>query len=147
VCCSVVRCCSVLQCVVVCCSVLQCVCFAPLFTAAGLLCVAVCCSVAARSVLLQCVAVCCSVCVMQFTSRPLFFWKKIMYALIAINAYFRLYALISRLLKIIGLFCRISSVLLGSFAKETCVFKEPTNCSHPITYTPAATAKATYERL
>ena len=36
-------------------------------------------------------------------------------------------ATISRLLKIIGLFCRISSVLLGSFAKETCNFKQPTN--------------------
>ena len=31
-----------------------------------------------------------------------------------------------------GLFCRISSVLQGSFAKETCNFKEPTNRSHPI---------------
>jgi len=39
----------------------------------------------------------------------------------------------SRLLKIIGLFCRISSLLQGSFAKETCNFKEPTNRSHPIT--------------
>ena len=41
-------------------------------------------------------------------------------------------ATISRLLKIIGLFCRISSLLQGSFAKETCNFKEPTNRSHPI---------------
>jgi len=41
-------------------------------------------------------------------------------------------ATIRRLLKIIGVFCRISSLLLGSFAKETCNFKEPTNCSHPI---------------
>jgi len=39
---------------------------------------------------------------------------------------------ISRLLKIIGLFCRISSLLYGSFAKETCNFKELTNRSHPI---------------
>jgi len=29
--------------------------------------------------------------------------------------------------KIIGLFCRISSLLEGSFTKETCNFKEPTN--------------------
>ena len=36
----------------------------------------------------------------------------------------------SRLLKIIGLFCRISSLLKGSFAKETYNFKEPTNRSH-----------------
>ena len=35
-------------------------------------------------------------------------------------------------LKRLGLFCRISSALLGSFAKETYNFKEPTNCSHPI---------------
>ena len=42
-------------------------------------------------------------------------------------------ASISRLLKIIGLFCRIQSLLQGSFAKETCNFNEPTNRSHPIT--------------
>ena len=41
-------------------------------------------------------------------------------------------AAVSRLLKIIGLFCRISSFLWGSFAKETHNFKEPANCSHPI---------------
>jgi len=41
-------------------------------------------------------------------------------------------ATISRLLKITGLFCRISSLLQGSFAKETYNFKEPTNRSHPI---------------
>ena len=39
---------------------------------------------------------------------------------------------ISRLLKIIGLFCRIQSLLQGSFAKETYDFKEPTIRSHPI---------------
>ena len=39
---------------------------------------------------------------------------------------------ISRLLKIICLFCRISSLLWGSFAKETYNFKEPTSRSHPI---------------
>ena len=41
-------------------------------------------------------------------------------------------ATISRLLKIIGLFCRIWSLLQGSFVKETYNFKEPTNRSHPI---------------
>jgi len=40
-------------------------------------------------------------------------------------------ATISRLPKIIGLFCRIS-LLQGSFAKETDNLKEPTNRSHPI---------------
>ena len=44
-------------------------------------------------------------------------------------------ASISRLLKIICLFCRISSLLLGSFAKETYNFKEPTSRSHPIPIT------------
>jgi len=41
-------------------------------------------------------------------------------------------ATISRLLRMIGLFCRISSLLQGSFAKETYDFEEPTNHSHPI---------------
>ena len=36
--------------------------------------------------------------------------------------------MISRLLQIIGLFCRISSLLQGSFAKETQKFQQPTNC-------------------
>jgi len=41
-------------------------------------------------------------------------------------------AMMSRLLKILGLFCRISSLLQGSFAKETYNFKAPTHRSHPI---------------
>ena len=41
-------------------------------------------------------------------------------------------ATISRLLKIIGLFSRISSLLWGSLANETYDFKEPTDRSHPI---------------
>ena len=41
-------------------------------------------------------------------------------------------ATISRLLKIAGLFCRIQSLLQGSFAEETYNFKEPTNRRHPI---------------
>ena len=36
------------------------------------------------------------------------------------------------ILQNIGLFCRIGSLLQGSFTKETCNFKEPTNRSHPI---------------
>ena len=44
-------------------------------------------------------------------------------------------ATISRLLKTIRLFCRISSLLQGSVAKETYNFKEPTNRSHPIACT------------
>jgi len=35
------------------------------------------------------------------------------------------------LIQIVGLFCRISSILWGSFVKETYNFKEPTNHSHP----------------
>jgi len=53
-----------------------------------------------------------------------------LYAHVRINRY--RVATISRLLKIIGLFCRISSLLQGSFAKETYNFKEPTHRSHPI---------------
>jgi len=41
-------------------------------------------------------------------------------------------ATMSRLLKILRLFCRISSVSWESFAKKTYNFKEPTNRSHPI---------------
>jgi len=41
-------------------------------------------------------------------------------------------ATISRLLEIIRLFCRIPSLVCGSFAKETYDFKEPPNRSHPI---------------
>ena len=41
-------------------------------------------------------------------------------------------ATISRLLKIKRLFCRISALLWGSFAKETYKLKEPTNRSHPV---------------
>jgi len=41
-------------------------------------------------------------------------------------------ATISRLFEMIGLFCRISPLFQGSFAKETYNFKEPTNHSHPI---------------
>jgi len=41
-------------------------------------------------------------------------------------------ARISRFLKIIGLFCRISSLSLVSFTKETYNFKEPTIGSQPI---------------
>ena len=39
-----------------------------------------------------------------------------------------------RLLKIIVLFCKILSLLQGSFAKETCNFKEPTHGSHSIPF-------------
>jgi len=41
-------------------------------------------------------------------------------------------AMISRLLKILGLFCRISSLLQGSFAKQIYNLKAPTHRSHPI---------------
>jgi len=41
-------------------------------------------------------------------------------------------ATVGTLLKIKGLFCRIYSLLQGSFAKETYNLKEPTNRSHPI---------------
>jgi len=130
--CVAVCCCSVLQCAAVCCSVLQCV--------------AVCCSV------LQCVAVCCTVLRQPYlhdvAARMLL--HPLLHAYIHTHpftcmhictrpyVYFNIHhsqygvATISRLLKIVGLFCRISSLLQGSFAKETYNFKEPTNRSHPI---------------
>jgi len=42
-------------------------------------------------------------------------------------------ATVSRIDKIVCLFCRISSLLQVSFAKETYHFIDPTNQSHPIT--------------
>jgi len=41
-------------------------------------------------------------------------------------------ATISRLLKILGLFCKRALQKRLYSAKETCSFKEPTNRSHPI---------------
>jgi len=41
-------------------------------------------------------------------------------------------ATVSRIDKIIGLFCRIASLLYFSFAEETYNLIDPTNCSHPI---------------
>jgi len=41
-------------------------------------------------------------------------------------------ATISRLLKIIGLFCKRALHKRPIFSKEICDFKEPTNRSHPI---------------
>jgi len=41
-------------------------------------------------------------------------------------------ATVSRIDLITGLFCRISSLLYGSLAKESCNFIDPTNQSHPI---------------
>jgi len=50
--------------------------------------------------------------------------------LICVNGYG--VATIRRILKFIGLFCRIQSLLQGSFARETYHFKEPNNRSQPI---------------
>ena len=53
-------------------------------------------------------------------------------------------ASIRRLLQIIGLFCRTSSLLKGSFSKETYNCKEPTNRSHPIPLTQSLTLSRTH---
>ena len=56
--------------------------------------------------------------------------------LFLIHVFFRGYygvATISRLLKIIGLFCKRALQKRRIFFKETCNFKEPTDRSHPIT--------------
>jgi len=41
-------------------------------------------------------------------------------------------AMMSRLLQDIGLFCRIQCLLYSSFAKDTFIFREPTDRSRPI---------------
>ena len=41
-------------------------------------------------------------------------------------------AMISRLLKIVGLFCKISFLIWGSVVKGTCDFEKPTHPRHPI---------------
>jgi len=56
-------------------------------------------------------------------------------------------ATISRLLKIISLFCRIQSLLQGSFPVETYNFTEPTNRSHPITLFASHEHTKTYTRI
>ena len=106
-------CCIVLQCVAVCCSVLQCaaVCYSVLQ------CVAVCCSVS------QCVAVCCSVlqCVAVYCS-DLGSRQASVFRVICILSIFVAFVddllsvsilcnTIGRLLKIIGLFCKILPLL------------------------------------
>ena len=84
----VAACCSVLQCVAVCCSVLQCV----AVCCSVLQCASVCCSA------LQCVAVCCGV--LQYGTV----WCSVVQC--GVVCCYGV-ATISRLLKIIGLFCRI----------------------------------------
>jgi len=76
--------------------------------------------------MLQYVAVCCGVFIRLKppNASPITSWANEEYGV----------ATISRLLKIVGLFCRISSLLWVSFAKETYNFTEPTKCSHPIAY-------------
>ena len=109
--CAALRC-SVLQRVATCCNVLQ---FIACCGAAGFH--QVCCSG------LQRVAVCCGVLL-----------KRQLCIVIHKGIRSRItMATISRLLKFIGLFCRIQSLLLGFFAKETYNFQAPTNRGHPIT--------------
>jgi len=68
------------------------------------------------------------------TTRSVRGWGRVHTVLLTTNNWNYCYgvASTSKLLKIIGLICRISSLLQGSFAKETYIFKEPTNRSHPI---------------
>ena len=79
--------------------------------------------------MIQCVAVCCSVlqCVAVVKEHKI----SDLSGLVSQISHYGV-ATISRLLKIIGLLCRLSSLLQGSFAKETYNFKEPTNRSHSI---------------
>ena len=50
---------------------------------------------------------------------------------IVAHASYKVVATVNRIDKIIGLFCRISSLSKDSFAKET-NFMDPTNRSHPV---------------
>jgi len=52
----------------------------------------------------------------------------------------------SRMLKNTGLFAEYRSLLQGSFAKETYIFKHPTNRSHPIALTPPKERKKDRKR-
>ena len=106
--------CGVLRCVAVCCRVLPCV--------------AVCCSV------LQRVAVCCSMsgpsvlqCVVSVLQR-VGCWEKKKSQKMAVYGV----ATTSRLLEIIGLFCKRALSKRLYSAKETYNFQEPTNRSHPM---------------
>jgi len=121
VCCSVLQCvavcCSVLQCVVVCCSVLQCVLQCVVVCCSVLSCVVLCCSVlqgiavccrilqcvAACYCVLQCVAVCCSV--SQCVAVVALCCSVLQCVALTSPATYGV-ATISRLLKVIGLFCK-----------------------------------------
>ena len=79
--------------------------------------------------MLQCVAVCCSTWQCDTESR------RRVTLLDPVSP--RRIPRISRLLKIKGLLCRISSLLCGSFAKETYNFKEPTSRSNHLLLFPS----------
>jgi len=73
-------------------------------------------------------------CISVCTKQILFFNMHPSYLWCIHHIWIRRYgmAIISRLLQIMGLFCRILCLLKGSCAKETYDLKEPTNRSHPI---------------
>ena len=66
------------------------------------------------------------------------------YVIFEIDYWWILYygvAMIRRLLKMIGLFCKSAQWKRRYSVKETCNCKEPTNCSHPIRYPQCAIKK------
>jgi len=65
------------------------------------------------------------------THRYLYIYIHISYTSISFYTYAYGVAYVRRI-DIIGLFCRIASLLWGSFAKETYNFIDPTNISHSI---------------
>jgi len=82
-----------------------------------------------------CLCLCPSVCVRHYIYIGIFIcihMSSITTCKITYEVAVYVVAATSRLHKIIGLFCRIQSLLQGSFAKETYNFKEPINRSHPI---------------
>ena len=88
------------------------------------MCVCVCLCVCVRKEERECVRMCVYVCVCVCVC--------VCECELDISKYRYGVAMLNRLLNIIGLFCRISSLSCGSFAKETYNFKEPTNRSHHI---------------
>jgi len=130
VCCSVLQ--RVLQCAAVCCSVLQCV----------LHCVTVCSSVLQR--VLQCVTVCCNV--LQRVLQCVTVCRSVLQRVLqccSVTVFARILRSTDAYAKsrqasvrydscVVGLFCRILSLLLGSFAKETHNFIDPTAKSYTL---------------
>jgi len=102
-------------------------------------CVRACMCVCVRVCVCACVYVCVRACMCDMSTSVAYVCARVADLRVCVRASVcwggrMLYGVptISRLLKIISLFCGIKSHLQGSLAKETYHFKEPTNRSHPM---------------